>query len=713
MILRQIFFRRSALCLFAFLLGVLPVRAEELWPELTSPPKATGGGEKDAAVIVGAEKYAFVEAVPGARANADAWHAYLTGTLKVPAEKVSLLRDDDATNDEIRQAAVDKASQVESGGTLWFVFIGHGAPSKDGKDGLLVGVDAQQKVESVYKRSLSRNELLGLLAKGKQDKTVVLIDACFSGKASSGRALVANLQPLVTMGSLPVGLDARTILMTAARSDQFAGSLPKAGKPRPAFSYLALGALRGWGANASGQVTAQGIVDYAKKALSLAHDRAQTPELAAGAPGAVLGLGRETPPDLAKIDREGAAPASGAVSGGFHVSAANLPALPKAQAPKALDSSASGLNWENVDVDALEKYNAAIQLDKSGSSPAEKAAGWRRLAADAPKFADIASKRAGVWDQYAEQWTAGEEAREKRAEARDADWEKLGRLLALGVVPGNDKRSWANQFVKAYLQSPGLEPAMAKALAPYAPPGPTQTALKALALKDDGEASGGGRTGVLSFKPGSWWEYDNDMGSTGKTKSTMKVGEFGDFDGKPGFYFLSGNDETKTRTYYASSKDGVSYLGFKMSNPKFQSTYTYDPPYILYPSKWKIGESWQSNTVLTSHSAYTELNTTSSNMTRMESSSKVAGREKVTVPAGTFDCFVVKTDMKLELNGASGIKVVSDSVSTSWFSPRLGQAVKSESETTSVLTSGGKEKPSQSRTSMVLTRYGDASTQHP
>jgi len=164
-------------------------------------------------------------------------------------------------------------------------------------------VDAQRKADSVYKRSLSRNELLGILAKGKQSKTVVLLDACFSGKTTSGETLVANLQPLVTMRGLPAGVDRRTILLSAAKSDQFAGSLPKARTPRPAFSYLALGALRGWAADAQGKVTAQGIVDYSRKALNLAHDRRQTPELSMGAPATVLGSGREEAPNLARIDR--------------------------------------------------------------------------------------------------------------------------------------------------------------------------------------------------------------------------------------------------------------------------------------------------------------------------------------------------------------------------------------------------------------------------
>ena len=334
----------------AFLIAASSVRAEDSWPDLSSPPKAIGGGERDAAVIVGAENYLKVEHVPGAKQNANDWQAYLTGTLKVPADRVTLLLDDDATNDAIRQAAVEKAAQVGPDGTLWFVFIGHGAPSKDGKDGLLVGIDAQQKASSVYSRSFSRNELLSILAQGKQSKTLVLIDACFSGKSSSGQTLVAGLQPLLTMRALPTGIDRRTILMTAARSDQFAGPLP--GGSRPAFSYLALGGLRGWAANAQGQVTASSLVDYIRGALTLSRDRTQTPELTTPETAAVvLGKGREVGPDLAKIQRE-AALSSGS---GFQVT--NLPAVPRAQAPKEEETAAAparaaavkdGIQWVKI-----------------------------------------------------------------------------------------------------------------------------------------------------------------------------------------------------------------------------------------------------------------------------------------------------------------------------------------------------------------------------
>lgn len=463
--------------LFFLTLALAPAWGQESsWPELSHPPKGIGGGEKDAAVIIGAENYLLVAKVPGARRNAQDWHSYLTDSLGVPSDRVSLLRDNEATLEKMTRFAKKAAEEVEPGGTLWFVFIGHGAPSRDGRDGLLVGADAQQDPDGLFARSLPRGELLKILDKGRQAKTVVVLDACFSGRSSSGETLVAGLQPLVLTQDLAGKIDGRTILMTAAKSDQFAGPLPKAPQMRPAFSYLALGALRGWAADAQGKVTASAIVDFARKALALDKGRVQTPELTLGAPTSVLGRGRERAPDLGKIDREGAAP-----SGGPDFQVSNLSAVPRAEAPKALDLGASGLDLRNIDVEALGKYDDAFTFDKSNASPEDKAETWRTLAEDAPAYAALAKKRAADWDRFAEQNRAAEEARQKRVDARDLDWEKLSKLLAYKVVPEADKKRWAGQFVGAYMQSPGLEPGSATALAKYIPAGPVKNALRELA----------------------------------------------------------------------------------------------------------------------------------------------------------------------------------------------------------------------------------------
>lgn len=441
------FLPRLLLFLFALSSSIPRAQSQELWPELSRPPKALGGGENDAAVVVGIENYLMVAKIPGARQNAQDWQAYLTDTLKVPPEKIALLRDNEATLEKVRKFAAQKAAEVRPGGTLWFIFVGHGAPSKDGKDGVLIGADAQQDADGLYARSLPRAELLSTLSKGRQAKTLVLLDACFSGRSPSGEALVAGLQPLLVTSNLPGKIDDRVILLTAAKADQFAGPLPKSGTMRPAFSYLALGALRGWAADAEGRVTAAAVVDFARRALMLEKGRTQTPELTEGTPGAVLSLGKEPAPDLGKIDREG---------GGRDFQVSDLPAVPIASAPKSLDAKASGLDFGNVDVDALEKYDKVVKLDKSDASPEEKASAWTELAVEAPIFAKLAAQRAGDWSRFAEQKNAEKEALEKRISARDTDWKKLSRLLNLDVVPDSDKKKWVGLFLKSYQKSPGL-----------------------------------------------------------------------------------------------------------------------------------------------------------------------------------------------------------------------------------------------------------------
>lgn len=282
------------------------------WPDLSRPAPRIGGGEDDAAVVVGIEKYAYVAPIAGADENATAWYQYLVRTRGVPVERVSLLLDNDATREDIQWAVDEAARQVTDGGTLWFVFIGHGAPSRDHEDGLLIGYDAQQKARSIQARGLRRSELLDRLEQSRADDIRVLLDACFSGRAADGEQLVAGLQPLVvTVDSAT--RDPRTMLFTAARNDEFAGPLP--GAERPAFSYLALGGLRGWAdEDENGSVTAQELHDYVRTALQvLVRDRRQRNTFAGKPESQLTRKAREKGPELSRLRialAKGGAPAS-------------------------------------------------------------------------------------------------------------------------------------------------------------------------------------------------------------------------------------------------------------------------------------------------------------------------------------------------------------------------------------------------------------------
>ncbi len=270
------------------------------WPNLSRPAKKVGGGKADAAVVVGIESYAHVPEVARAGDNATDWYSYLVKTRGVPVQNVTLLTDADATVEEMRAAAEDAARQVGDDGTLWFVFVGHGAPSKDASDGLLIGFDAQQKARSLQARSLARAELLEILESSDAESINVFLDACFSGKDGGGEQLVAGLQPLIVAAESATS-DERTMLMTAARSNEFAGPLPGGG--RPAFSYLTLGGLRGWAdEDRNGHVSAGELHDYVSTAMrALVRDRKQRPTLVGGGDGSVARSARERGPDLSKL----------------------------------------------------------------------------------------------------------------------------------------------------------------------------------------------------------------------------------------------------------------------------------------------------------------------------------------------------------------------------------------------------------------------------
>ena len=274
--------------------------AGTLWPDLSSPPKNSAEEQiPDAALIVAIEDYAFVSDIPGAQQNARDWYQWLTKTQGIPVSRVAMLENEKATKESILKEA-KRLSSSTTDGKLWFVFVGHGAPAPDGRDGLLLGSDVQQTADSLGARGVSQEELLGILEENGSE-VVAIIDACFSGRSSDGQVLVTGLQPLIATTDLNVG---SSIVLSAAKHDEFAGPLP--GTERPAFSYLALGALQGWGdINNDGKVSPDEVVQYSKDTmLGVLFDRTQTPNIRGENTDTTLSQSYEKGPDIAQIRYE-------------------------------------------------------------------------------------------------------------------------------------------------------------------------------------------------------------------------------------------------------------------------------------------------------------------------------------------------------------------------------------------------------------------------
>jgi len=251
--------------LLALVVPLASPDAPPAWPSIDDEVPAVGGGERDAAVIIGIDDYTYLPAVPGAAQNATAWQQWLLRVRKTPTQRVVTLRDSDATRERILRGLKSARDSVAKGGSLWVVFIGHGAPAPAQGDGLVLGVDTQPDADSLMARGILQGDIAAAVAGGAQAETIIVFDACFSGRTSDGGApLVEGLQ-----ATLPVRARATSKATVLASSDTFAGPLP--GVKRPAFSYLLLGSLRGWGDDdGDGVVTVEDAVAFTTSTMQAA-----------------------------------------------------------------------------------------------------------------------------------------------------------------------------------------------------------------------------------------------------------------------------------------------------------------------------------------------------------------------------------------------------------------------------------------------------------
>src|SRR5437764_994555 len=105
----------ALLALVIALVSAGPVLADDAlpWPDVGKPLPPDNRGVKDAAVLVAVERYAELPSVQGALKNASDWQSYLTGTRGLPAESVTVLRDNEGTVEKMRKYARAAAEKVK------------------------------------------------------------------------------------------------------------------------------------------------------------------------------------------------------------------------------------------------------------------------------------------------------------------------------------------------------------------------------------------------------------------------------------------------------------------------------------------------------------------------------------------------------------------------------------------------------------------------
>jgi TPR repeat protein len=159
-----------------------------------------------------------------------------------------------------------------------------------------------------------------------------------------------------------------TVLLAAAQGNEYAGPLP--GGNRPAFSYLTLAALRGWGdSNHDGKVTVSEATQYARRALqALLVGRHQTPDMAGPGDSVAVASAGESGPDLGDWQRmmadpsEATAPVSPTPAAGTRERASVHNEAPYANSIARVEHSASEASEVVCDVNNANGPQGCYQL---------------------------------------------------------------------------------------------------------------------------------------------------------------------------------------------------------------------------------------------------------------------------------------------------------------------------------------------------------------
>ena len=220
------------------LLLAAPARAEA--PPPVDPPLQLGErATRDAALIIGNEGYSALPQVIYAHRDARSVRDWLSSSRGLTKRQV--LYVEDATRAELEKQLRRAAKQVRGRGTLWIYFSGHGSAANDAGARGLLGVDASPI--SPDEAALSLDRIVELARSTRRaERIVIIVDAGFGNVGRDGLELVPG-RDAPKLGALPdygPGVD----VWLATADARAAEAYPSAQKGL--FTYLMLGALRGW-----------------------------------------------------------------------------------------------------------------------------------------------------------------------------------------------------------------------------------------------------------------------------------------------------------------------------------------------------------------------------------------------------------------------------------------------------------------------------------
>ncbi|MBN1335020.1 MAG: caspase family protein [Deltaproteobacteria bacterium] len=206
----------------------------------------------DSALVVANEVHAELPPQVFATRDAEAFTEFLRDTLGISSSRIRALNGADAG--AMRAGLKKAASKVGKGGTLWVYFAGHGTVDAQGER-ILLGVDQPSKADRAGKAGVPLDEVIDAATRAGAKRAIVILDAGFGTRGRGGTPLFAGRA--VPVPRLQPPESPKIVLWTATSTSE----TPEVWEEtrHGLFTWLVLGALRGWADGALGDLP-DGIV---------------------------------------------------------------------------------------------------------------------------------------------------------------------------------------------------------------------------------------------------------------------------------------------------------------------------------------------------------------------------------------------------------------------------------------------------------------------
>ena len=204
------------------------------------------------AIIIGIADYKSLPKADFSNNDARTFYDYAIRALGIKPENIKLLVDADAEEVEILRAFRNwLPSKVRSTTDVYVFYSGHGLPTADGQSLYLIPPRAARDL--IDDTAIPFSKINGALQSAKPKSVTMILDACYSGQARSGEALVANARPVQLKTENRLFPENFTVI-TASQNDQISSSNPEL--QHGIFSYYLMKGMEGDAdANRDGKIT--------------------------------------------------------------------------------------------------------------------------------------------------------------------------------------------------------------------------------------------------------------------------------------------------------------------------------------------------------------------------------------------------------------------------------------------------------------------------